>query len=389
MKDWTVKQVLAAPPGRHGVSKSLILIVKPDRTRRWAFRFTKPSTGKVTEHGLGSIEVMSLAEAREKVLECRRMVSRGIDPIDHGREQRRPSVTFADVAAEFIDVKSRRYRSPGSTRSIRLLLIEHASALGDRAIGDIGSAHIVTALRPLWLQSPFQTRRVLAALSQVFNFAKAQGLCETNPAEWKENMAHLFPMPNGPKNHFKALEFAKIPALVRALRAAQASAMSSSVLEFIVLTASRENEACAMLWSEVDLEARLWTLPPNRSKTAKVHRVPLSDRAVELLTRQREQTPGIYVWPSRDGKGHINGKSVYRYLTEAMGCSVTVHGFRSSFRDWAGDTTDFARDHVEECLAHSVGSAVERAYRRGDALAKRREIMEAWASYCQGISTQD
>jgi integrase len=303
------------------------------------------------------------------------------------------AVTFAAVASEYIEVQARRFRNPGSTKNVRLLLMKHASALADMSIAGIGTAHIDAALRPLWLTSPEQARRAVAACLRVLKFGKAKGLTAASTADMREDMAHLLPDVNGTKRHFAALNHTDVPAFVRELRAAQTQgeALSPAVIEFIVLTAARENEVCGMVWAEINWVEKVWTLPASRSKTAREHRVPLSDRALALLLKQRgpngvgqEPDPDSYVWPGRNGDEPVTGKSVYKYLTKTMGLQVTVHGFRSSFRDWAGDTTPFARDHVEACLGHAVGNAVERAYRRSDALERRREIMAAWPAYCEG-----
>jgi integrase len=190
-----------------------------------------------------------------------------------------------------------------------------------------------------------------------------------------------------------------VPIAKQELRAAQTQgeALSPAVIEFLVLTAARENEVCGMQWREIDWQERVWTLPLERDKVGhkrkpeNPHRVPLCNRAIMLLTMRRwpngqgmEPDPDSYVWPSRDGASHISGKATYKFLVQTMGVSATIHGLRSTFRDWAGDMTHYVRNDIEECLGHIVGNAVERAYRRSDALEKRREIMTAWSAYCPG-----
>jgi integrase len=254
-------------------------------------------------------------------------------------------------------------------------------------VATIGKTHVNTALRPLWLRSPDLARRAQAAVLRVIRYAKASGLTATSASAIREDLAHLIPVVNGSKHPFKALDYADIPAFVRELRAAQAqgASLSASVLEFIVLTACRLNEAVGMQWSEIDWEERVWTLPAARSKTNTVHRVPLCNRALELLSRQHEggeQTENI--WPSRDGAGAISGKAVYKYLVQTMGVKATVHGFRATFRTWAGNETHFNRVTCELALGHAAGDKVELSYRRGDELDKRRALMEAWSAYCGG-----
>jgi integrase len=209
----------------------------------------------------------------------------------------------------------------------------------------------------------------------------------------RDSLRHLFPPVKGEKQHFAAMPYPDIPAFVQALRQhqAQGEALSPSVIEFILLTAARENEVWGMRRGEVDWQERVWTLPAARSKTAQEHRVPLSNRTMELLARQRGPTltttpidPHGYVWPGRDGAGPVTGKSVYKYLTQTMGVKTTIHGFRATFRTWAGNETNFDRVTCDMCLGHKAGDQVELAYRRGDALAKRRQLMDQWAAYCEG-----
>jgi integrase len=342
---------------------------------------------------LGSYELMSLADARDEVLEYRKLVAKGGDPVDAQPGGGVARTTFAEVANEYLDIQARRFRNPGSVKNARLLLMKHASGLADMPIAQLGTQHIDAALRPLWLTSPEQARRAVAAVLRVLKYAKAKGYTTAGVADMRESMAALLPRTNGAKRHFTALDYKDVSAFVRELRAAQVEggALSPSVIEFIVLTAARENEVCGMKWSEIHWEEELWVLPPERSKTGQEHRVPLCNRACALIARQRGPSltiepadPDGYVWPGRDGMGPVTGKSVYKYLTQTMGISATIHGFRSSFRDWAGDTTHFARNDIEECLGHAVGDATERAYRRKDGLDKRRVIMEAWANHCVG-----
>jgi integrase len=383
MQNWTVKQIQSAKPGRHRVSPSLYLLVPPKGSGRWVFRFTKPGTGRVTEAGLGSADVVTLAEARAKTHDYRRLVQQGQDPIEAKRDTR-PATTFGAVASDFIEVQARRYRNQNTTSSVRLMLLTHASALAAMPVSAIGTAHINAALRPLWLRAPDQARRTVAAVLRVIRYAKAQGLCSTSAGDMRDDLAHLLPPTNGTKRHHAAMPYAELPAFCADLRARQDQAMSPAAIEFIVLTASREGEVCGMSWAEVDFAERLWTLPANRSKTNKDHRVPLSNRAVALLERQKSLALGPYVWPSRNGRTHITGKSVYVYLTRGMGIKVTIHGFRAAFSTWCGNETHHDRVTSEMALSHASGNAVELAYRRGDELAKRRALMDAWADYCAG-----
>jgi integrase len=368
------------------------LFVSPNgQTRRWIFRFSKPATGRVTEMGLGSADVLTLAEARAKAHECRRMVALGNDPIEAKRGARTASVTFANVTAEYLALAERRFRNPGSTKNVRLMLMKHASALADMPVSGIRAQHVNAALRPLWLKSPDQARRTIAAVLRVLTHAKAIGHETASVGDLRDHMRHLFPPVKGEKRHFKALDYANIPAFVRELRAAQtqAEALSPGLIEFIVLTVVRVGEAVGARWGEIDWNECVWTIPANRMKAGRVHRVPLSNRAMALLSRQRGPSlasepadPNGYVWQSRDGQGHITTKAAYKYLTQTMHVDATLHGLRATFRTWAGNETNFDRVTCELALAHAAGNQVELAYRRGDELDKRRQLMEAWAVYC-------
>jgi integrase len=336
---------------------------------------------------------ITLAEAKEQRDEYRKLVRKGADPIETKRDQRAASVTFAAVAAEYLEVQAKRFRNPGSVRNVRLLLLTHAAALGSQPIANIGTSHIDAALRPLWLVSPEQARRAVAACLRVLNYAKAKGLTAASTADMREDMSHLLPPVNGTKRHFAALDYRDVPAFVSRLRAEQrrGEAMSPAVIEFILLTVARESEACGMKWGEVDWTERVWTLPAARSKTNTEHRVPLSDRAMVLLSCQRGPSvtaepadPHGYVWPGRNGNGPVTGKSVYKFMTQTMGIQATIHSLRATFRTWAGNETNFDRVTCELALAHAAGDAVELAYNRGDALKKRRDLMDAWAAHCEG-----
>jgi integrase len=395
VRDLTYKQILALKPGRHWVSDSLYVKVSPDgRKRRFLFRYTKPSTRKVSEKSTGLLDKeITLADAKEKRDEYHKLVRQGGDPVEAKREARVATVTFADMAADYLKVAERRFRNPGSTKNVRLMLTKHASALADMPISGIGATHINAALRPLWLESPDQARRTIAAVLRVLTHAKAQGLETASVGDLRDNMRDLFPPVKGEKQHFKALNYADIPCFVRELRAAQTQgeAKSPALIEFIVLTVVRVGEAVGVRWGEIDWNERVWTIPANRMKAGRTHRVPLCDRAFALLMRQRgpnafgeEPDPNSYIWPGRNGTGHITAKAAYKFMTQTMDVDATIHGLRASFRTWSGNETNFDRVTCELALAHAAGDAVELAYRRGDALAKRRQLMEAWSAYCEG-----
>jgi integrase len=388
--------VAKAPPGRHNAGPGLYLIVSKDgRNRRWAFRYTKPNSRRVTEHGLGSTTLLSLAEARNKAHDYRRAVAHGKDPIEDKRDARRNQIMFAEIANAYIAVKSPGWRAKSTYAEMCLLLNTHAGSLATKYIGTITSNDIELAVRDLWSRAPVQGRRTLGAISQVFDYAIACDHCTTNPAEWKI-MRHRFPKRTNSK-HFAAMDYAKVPEFVQRLREQQRrdEALSPWVIEFLLLTACRSSEVGEMRWSEIDFDNKVWTVPGDRTKSGRVHQVPLCGRAMEILRHQRELgatfvpvggtfVPVEFVWPGRRGKAPISRKALYLFLTKTMGVEATIHGFRAVFRTWAGNETHYDRVTSELALGHRAGNAVELAYRRGDELAKRRGLMDLWEAYCSG-----
>jgi integrase len=391
MRIATQSQVHSAPPGRHNAGPCLYLIVSADHNnRRWALRYHKPSTGKPTEFGLGKAELVTLREALNLAFDCRRSIAKGIDPVDAKRDQRRLQITFAEMANAFISIKQQEIRS---YTTIRFLLQTYASSLATKHLSSITPDDIESTLRPIWARSRTQGKRTLSAIYQVFELAISKGFCTANPADWRI-MKRRFPKV-GKSQHYSAMDYIQVPAFMKRLHIAQehGPALSPFAIEFLILTACRASEVVGMRWSEVDLDARVWTIPATRTKTNNERRVPLSDRAVELLrkirprlhqkTEQESGAPSDYIWPSRRPGSPIGAKALYLYLTRYMKVPVTLHGFRSSFRDFAGNETHFDRVTCELALGHRAGDATEIAYRRSDALTKRRALMDAWTLYCK------
>jgi integrase len=330
-----------------------------------------------------------LAEARDKAHEYRRAVAGGQDPVEAKREQRKArqaQITFGELATEYIAAKEPGWRSQSHRVTIRRLLLGHAKVISRLGVASISANDIAVAVRPLWNRAPAQAKRTLTAIAQVFDYAIALEHCTDNPADWKRRMKSLFPRLPDIK-HYRALDYAQVPNFVQQLRIVQErnTAPSSHVIEFLLLTACRGSEVAGMQWEEVDFDNKLWIVPASRTKAAREHRVPLSERAIALLNQRSQCTNGDYVWQSSIGAGAITANALHKFLTRNMGIPVTIHGFRSSFRDWAGNETHFDRVTCELALGHKAGDATELAYRRGDALAKRRALMDAWAAFCCGI----
>jgi integrase len=331
--------------------------------------------------GLGSAELVTLAEARDKALDFRRAVGKGLDPVEAKREQRRLRITFAEMASAYIAAKRPGWRSESHYKTIRFLLNTYASSLATKHVSTITADDVEAAVRIVCNRAPAQGKRALGAIRQVFDYAIAMGhRTANNPADWRI-MKYRFP--NGPRGrHYTAMDYAHVPAFMKRLHRAQKRdwVLSPYAIEFLILTACRANEVAKMRWDEIDWEQKVWTVPASRTKTAREHRVPLVDRALVLLKQQLHVSKGDHVWKNHKGRP-IDGHALYVYLRR-MEVPVTIHGFRSSFRDWAGNETNFDRVTYELALAHRAGDATELAYRRSDALAKRRALMDAWSQFC-------
>lgn len=391
----THKQAEKAPAGRHSVPsyKGLYLLVSASGQRRWVYRYTKPTTGKVTEAGLGGFDVLGLADARDVANDHRKALKgKGkVDPIEAKRAakaerlaQQRAAITFGEVATDYIAEKASGW-SENHCYNVHLLLTRHAKALANKPLAAITSDDIVATLNPMRKHAPNQERRALTAISLVFQYAEAREIFDgRNPAEWSRMKKRY---PSAPKidKHHRALDYREVPAFVTKLRNAQTRDSAPFALEFLLLTAVRLSECTDMTWSEVDLQERLWTVPAERTKTRKPHAVPLSDRCAALLKRQAATRSSEFVWPGRRDNP-IGDRTLYMCLTSSLGIKSSLHGLRATFRTWAGEKTEAAWETIEACLAHTVGSGVARAYWRGDALDKRRELMAEWATYCGGAA---
>lgn len=381
MRIATQSQVQSALPGRHNAGRGLYLIVSADsRNRRWALRYVKSSTRKPTEMGLGTAELVTLKEALDLAFDHRRKIAKGIDPVEEKRNGYRLQTTFAEMANAYLSIKQQDWRSEGHFSAVRFLLGTYASSLATKYVHDITPDDVEATLRPIWSRSRTQGKRTQAAIFQVFELAIDKGYrTDRNAADWRI-MKRRFPKV-APVRHFKAMEYTDVPAFMKRLRLSQdGRAVSPYAIEFLVLTGCREDEVSGLPWSEVDLPNRVWTIPAERTKTLTVHRVPLSDRALELLTRQSRIS--VYVWPGRRKNTHIGPGALYLYLTRHMKVPVTIHGFRSSFKDFCGEETHFADITSELALGHLAGDKTKRAYKRKTELEKRRLLMQAWADYC-------
>ena len=248
-------------------------------------------------------------------------------------------------------------------------------------VADISTDHVLRVLKPLWLAKPETASRLRGRIERTLDFAKARGLWSgENPARWRGHLDALLPKrAKLTRGHHKALPFDGVSSFIAQLRAMPG--VAPAALEFTILTAARSGEVMGARWDEIDLDGRLWTIPAPRMKGAREHRVPLSKRAVQIVKAMQKLQGSEFVFPGSKPNRPLSVMALEMVMRRAK-VDATVHGFRSSFRDWSGERTSFPRDVAEAALAHLVGDETERAYRRGDALEKRRSLMDAWASFC-------
>jgi integrase len=377
------KRLAALKPGtKTADGGGLYAVSDQKRGITWGFLFTINRRRRLMS--LGRWPDVSLATARELATDARRKVRAGIDPIEDRKAEKRHVPTFNEVADELIRSKTPAWKSPRSKDQWRQRLRDYAKPLLGLPVDEVDSIAVLDALKPLWHAKPETASRVRAMIEAVCDYAKAAGYrTGENPATWRGNLAHLLPKQKKvTRGHFAAMPYAEVGGFVHALREYQSKSVAAHALELLILTGVRSNEVLRARWAEVDVANALWVIPKERMKTGKEHRVPLSPSAMRVVNAMWAAKQSDYVFPSpkRDGPlSHI----VLQKVMAKLGVDFTVHGFRSSLRDWAGDKTSFPREVCEGVLAHLVGG-VEGAYRRSDALEKRRALLDAWRDYIEG-----
>ena len=373
-------------PGRHSDGGGLYLNVTETGARSWVFMWKV--AGRRREMGLGSGRDVPLARARELASECRATIAARRDPLQIRAELRateRKVPTFGECADEFILAKQSEWRNEKHRAQWSMTLTKYGAPLRKLRVDAIDTAAVLSALKPIWQAKPETASRFRGRIEQVLDAAKAQGhRTGENPARWRGHLDKLLAKRQKlTRGHHAAMPYSDVPAFLRELRGRQAGSVSALALEFAILTAARSGEVLGARWNEVDQAANVWTVPPGRMKAAREHRVPLSTRALAVLGEAEKARTGDFVFPGSRGGRPLSVMAMEMVLRRMNLDNVTVHGFRSAFRDWAGNETHFAREVAEAALAHVIGDAAERAYRRGDALEKRRALMDAWANYCE------
>jgi integrase len=372
-------------PGRHADGGGLYLVVDRSGAKRWAFLFRWHT--KLKEMGLGGVNAVPLAKARELAAGCRAQLIAGLNPIAIRRASNAEIPPFGTFADAFVATKAVEWRNAKHQYQWRMTLTTYAKPLRAKLVNEITTEDVLTTLKPLWTTKSETASRLRGRIEAVLDAARVAGhRSGENPARWRGHLDKLLPRPRKlSRGHHAAMPYAEVPAFIASLR--ERDAVAARTLEFIILTAARSGEVLGMTWAELDLGAKLWVVPSARMKAGREHRVPLSDQAlkvIEKVTPLRESNNADnHVFPG-NRRGRPLSNTATEMLLRRMRENVTTHGFRSSFRDWVGDRTDFAREVAEAALAHTVGDETERAYRRGDALSKRRELMQVWADYLDG-----
>ncbi|TDI58304.1 MAG: site-specific integrase, partial [Alphaproteobacteria bacterium] len=360
-------------PGRHSDGGGLYLSISKSGSKSWVFMWTRKGVRR--EMGLGSYPRVSLAVARAKAEKCHSFIEEGKDPIAERDKEAEP--TFAECVEMFLAAKAIEWGNAKHRAQWRMTLTEYCKPISAMKISDIGTNDVLKVLNPIWQDRAPTASRLRGRIERVLDFAKVKGWrIGENPALWRGNLKNVLPARNKlSRGHHAAMDYSDIPEFLARVR--NADAMAARALEFLILTAARSGEVLGTQWSEIDFEKAIWTAPAARMKAKEIHRVPLSDRAIEILQTRHETRVSDFVFPGQRPNRPLSAFSMPTQLRRMKIEGATVHGFRSSFRDWCGEETHFPREIAEAALAHKVGNEVERAYRRGDALEKRRKLMQA------------
>jgi integrase len=374
--------------GLHSDGGGLYLKVVSHKNKSWVFRYT--IDGKTRYAGLGSVCNVSLADAREEAQQCRRLVADGRDPIEVRRDQKAAAriaaskaTTFKAFAEGYIDSHAAGWRNPKHRQQWRNTLLAYAyPVMGALPIGSVTTEHVLNVLRPMWSLKPETASRVRGRIEQILDAAKASGLRDgENPAVWRGRLKHFLPAKTKVRRvqHHAALPYQELPTFMARLR--QETSVSAHALEYTILTVVRTNETLNMPFDEVDTVDKIWVIPSERMKREREHRVPLTSRSLAIINAMKAIRRNEYIFPGQKPGRPLSQTSMLMLLRRMGYGHITVHGFRSSFRDWAAETTSWPNHVVEMALAHAIDNKVEAAYRRGDLFEKRRKLMEKWTRF--------
>ena len=378
-------------PGYYCDGMGLYLQVSPSGSKSWLFRFTL--AGKAREMGLGPLHTVGLADARNKAADCRRLLLAKVDPIEARKKAAASSaldaarsITFTECATAYIKAHRAGWKNAKHAEQWTNTIETYCGPVfGALPVQSVDTGLVLRALEPIWTEKPETATRVRGRIESVLDWAKARGYrAGDNPARWRGHMDNLLPALKKKLRvkHHAALPFDQMGTFMGALRSQEGTA--ARALEFLILTAARTGEVIGAKWDEIDLSAALWTVPAERMKTGNEHRVPLSPRAVAIIRELRSTREGYVFRGQKDGTP-LSNMAMLELLKRMGRGDLTVHGFRSSFRDWTAERTNYPREVCETALAHTVSNQVEAAYRRGDLFNKRAELMRDWAKHCNQI----
>ena len=393
-------------PGRYADGGGLCLQIAGGGTKSWIFRYmqgrTESGRPREREMGLGGLNAVGLAQARQMAQEARRALAEGRDPIEakaalqaNRRAEEARGMTFDAAAEAYIQANESGWRNPKHQAQWRATLEAYASpTFGKVTVQSVDVGLVVKALEPIWTKKPETASRVRGRIETILDWATARGLrVGDNPARWRGHLANIFPRRSkvAKVKHHEALAYPKAGVVVAELR--HQEGIAARAMEFCILTAARTSEVTGIIWEEIDLDGALWTVPANRIKAGKEHRVPLSERALVLLREMQSlraaDEPSPYVFPGGRRNKPLSENAMLAVLKRMGRAGLTVHGFRSTFRDWAAERTNYPREVCEMALAHTVGDKVEAAYRRGDLFEKRKRLMADWSKFCATVPKAD
>jgi integrase len=402
----TAAKVRTALPGRYGDGGGLYLLVRPGGGRFWLYRYV--INGRMREMGLGSAagrDAVTLANARTKARTLWESVRAGRDPLDDREAEAAAkkaaalaavarAKTFKDVAMAYIEANEAGWRNAKHRAQWASTLEAYAyPQMGELAVGDIDTGHVMSVLEPIWRTKTETASRLRGRIEAVLDYAKARGWrTGENPARWRGHVANMLPNKSKvqPVDHHAALPWREIGGFVATLRTE--NGLAAQALLLTILTAGRSSEVLEARWSEIDLTEAIWTIPGSRMKAGREHRVPLSDAAMAVLRGLlplRDTEAGNWVFPGARKGRPLSNMAMEMTLRRMNRGDLTVHGFRSTFRDWTSETTGYPREVAEAALAHTLGDKTEAAYRRGDLFDKRRRLMDDWAAFCERVATVD
>lgn len=376
-------------PGRYGDGDGLYLQISKWRTKSWIFRYERD--GRERQMGLGpaGAKQVSLSEARKLAARCAAVLREGLDPIDERkgrvmarRVQAARSVTFKKCAEDFIAEREAGWRNEKHRAQWSATLETYASPVfGNLPVAAVDLPLIMKVLKPIWTTKPVTAGRVRGRIESVLSYATVHGYRQgDNPARWRGHLDQILPAKGkvATVKHHKAMPFDQLAAFLSALR--EKDNITAKALEFTILTAARTGETIGAIPAEIDPKQKIWIVPPDRMKARKEHRVPLSDRAVQIIESLKHNQK--FLFPGAETDCPLSNIAMLEMLRGMVGNGLTVHGFRSSFMDWGHEVTSYPKEMLDIALAHTVSDKVEAAYRRGDMFEKRRALMADWAAYC-------